>query len=1004
MAHGTIVIPIRSGFVFKKCYTRLSARAAIASMFSPETRTMKMEKNTPPLRTALIYAFFGGMWILLSDKAAEIIFYPGSQGHLLVQTIKGWFYVLVSAALIYFIVRRDMRSLQESEERYRLFFETSLDAVFLTDPSDGRILAANPAACTMFGSTEEEIKQLGRNGLTDPTDPRIKAAVEERAAKGRFMGEIDFLRMDGERFPGEVSSSLYTDRNGNTHASMIIRDVTSRRQAEENLRESEERFHKAFHSSPVGMSINCGMDGKYMDANEAFCRIVGFSREELIGQTSLGLGIVTPEQRRAYTDQVGAEGHIYNREMSLRQKSGGRRIVLGSMEIIELNHAACVLSTAIDITERKEAEEKLHLQSAILQATANALVITDRDGFIQWANPAFTNLTGFEVMEEVLGKNPRHLVKSGEQSEEFYKNLWDTILAGKVWHGELVNSRKDGSFYDEEMTITPFIGENGEITNFIAVKQDITERKQTEAALARSERAYRTLFENVPIGLYRTTADGILLEANPALVRMLGYKDRESLLGKRVEDLYRHPNYEEKFRNEMRKEDLLTNFEAEYRRPDGTTFWTEDYAHAIRDEEGNLLFYEGSLIDITERKEAEELLHHYTNELENRVAERTAELVRANRAKDEFLANMSHELRTPLTSILGFSEILLNKMYGALNEKQNQYMENIHASGRHLLGLINDILDIAKIETGKFELNPENTSVKLVCESSLVFVKHMAQKKFISVEYSFDESVPLVFADPKRLKQILVNLLNNAVKFTPERGAIKLETWQDEKEGRIWFSVSDTGIGIAPENMQKLFQPFEQLESGLSRQYGGTGLGLSLVKKMVELHGGHIVVESEPGKGSRFYFNIPIRNSQNAQTKKTTDRLVSDETASGKGKRVLIAEDNPINLMVQSDYLTSKGYEVIEAGNGIDAIELAQGQKPDLILMDIQMPGLDGLEAIQRLRTLPECADIPIIALTALAMPGDRERCLEAGANEYLAKPFSLILLVKIMGELLSGR
>jgi CheY-like chemotaxis protein len=289
-----------------------------------------------------------------------------------------------------------------------------------------------------------------------------------------------------------------------------------------------------------------------------------------------------------------------------------------------------------------------------------------------------------------------------------------------------------------------------------------------------------------------------------------------------------------------------------------------------------------------------------------------------------------------------------------------------------------------------------------ICESSLAFVKQLAHKKSISVEYSFSGSDPLIFADSKRLKQILVNLLNNAVKFTPERGTVKLEVRRDEHAGQVWFSVTDSGIGIAPENLQKIFQPFEQLDSSLSRQYEGTGLGLGLVKKLVELHGGHIAVESELGKGSRFYFNIPIRSAPNVGAKKTTARLALNKTTSTeKGMRILIADDNAVSMLVASDYLISKGYEIVEARNGLEAIEKTQRQRPDLILMDIQMPGMDGLETIRRLRALPEFDSVPIIALTALAMSGDRERCLEAGANEYLPKPFSLKTLTEMVESLL---
>jgi CheY-like chemotaxis protein len=330
----------------------------------------------------------------------------------------------------------------------------------------------------------------------------------------------------------------------------------------------------------------------------------------------------------------------------------------------------------------------------------------------------------------------------------------------------------------------------------------------------------------------------------------------------------------------------------------------------------------------------------------------------------------------------------------------------IYSSGQHLLGLISDILDVSKIESGKFELHLQNISVNEICHSSMVFVKQLALKKFITVEYSPSPSDPTILADPKRLKQILVNLLNNAVKFTPEKGRVNLEVQMDANVGQVMFSIIDTGIGITPEDQQKLFKPFVQLDSSLSRQYEGSGLGLALVKKLVEMHGGSVGVESEAGKGSRFHFNIPTQllYAPGLEGTDPSAQLNPYETTTNnkeEKRRILLVEDNAINMMVTSDYLSHKGYQIIKARNGNEAIEYAYAQRPDLILMDIQMPDMDGLEAIKRLRAASDFASVPIIALTALAMPGDHERCLEAGANDYLTKPVSLRILGDVMENLL---
>ena len=414
-----------------------------------------------------------------------------------------------------------------------------------------------------------------------------------------------------------------------------------------------------------------------------------------------------------------------------------------------------------------------------------------------------------------------------------------------------------------------------------------------------------------------------------------------------------------------------------------------------------------------------ERLQRSNAELELRVTERTkelnrinAELERANRTKDEFLANMSHELRTPLNSILGLSESLLEQRRDPLSDYQQKSLQIIESSGRHLLELISDILDLSKIEAGMFDYYPQVVEVDTLCRSSLAFVKQQATRKNMRLTYEEEKAVSRIYADPRRLKQILVNLLTNAVKFTPERGQVTLRVEGDVELDLVQFSVTDNGIGIRPEDLKRLFHPFVQVDSALNRQFEGTGLGLALVQKLTDLHGGSVSVESEAGQGSRFTIHLPWGKDRTVEQEtsesggefpipeKSKASIVTLKVPSGNCV-VLLAEDNMANNLTIGGYLKDHGYEIVSAHDGLEAIEKAEEIKPDIILMDIQMPTMNGLDAIRRLRQNPLSRSTPIIALTALAMPGDRERCLQAGANEYLSKPVSLKRLLKTMEDLI---
>jgi signal transduction histidine kinase/ActR/RegA family two-component response regulator len=414
---------------------------------------------------------------------------------------------------------------------------------------------------------------------------------------------------------------------------------------------------------------------------------------------------------------------------------------------------------------------------------------------------------------------------------------------------------------------------------------------------------------------------------------------------------------------------------------------------------------------IVDRNKSHRDLRLILKTLDERVRDRTSQLEAAskaaesaNQAKSEFLASMSHELRTTLNVIIGMTEVLREQTLGQLNPEQLDAIASVEESGRHLLSLINDILDLSKIEAGMLELDLQENSVRDICESSLRFVRESALKNRLTLTAVYGQTATHLFADGRRLKQILVNLLSNAVKFTPAGGRVELTVNTGADATRMIFSVQDTGIGIAPEQQSKLFRAFQQIDSALNRKYAGTGLGLALVKRLAEMQGGEVSVTSEPGAGSRFVVSLPVTRPEaelEAAKRALTVHPFGPVRFPGE-PLVLIAEDHPTNRLVLQHHLRPRGCRLAFAGTGQEAIELAHAERPAIVLMDVQMPVLDGLEATRRLRADPATASLPIIALTALATPEDRIKCLEAGADAYLSKPLNLAELDRLIIEQLT--
>jgi PAS domain S-box-containing protein len=587
--------------------------------------------------------------------------------------------------------------------------------------------------------------------------------------------------------------------------------------------------------------------------------------------------------------------------------------------------------------------------------------------------------------------------------------VFPLIVAGKIYGAlNLYASELDFFDQDELKLLDEMVADIAFAIEFIEQEQ---QRQQSDEKLRASEARYRMLAENTSDVIWQMdVASGRFTYVSPSVQRLRGYTPEEvmalppsmALTPESAREVgERMPLHLASFQaNNESIQSWVSELDQPHR--DGHIVPTEVVTTFLRDAQTGALTVLGVSRDITARRRAEEALIEERNSLARRVNERTADLSRANselaravQAKDEFLANMSHELRTPLNAILALSESLLEQFRGPLNQRQQESLRNIETTGRHLLALINDILDLSKVESGRLELHSDIVVIADVCETSLLFVKELAIKKQLQLAFQLSDQTAIMRADPKRLKQMLVNLLSNAVKFTEPGGRVCLEVNTDAEAGVIRFAIEDTGIGIPSAELARLFQPFIQLDSSLSRQHEGTGLGLALVRRLAEMHGGSVSVQSEVGKGSCFLLALPYHAPTPPEATNGPAPLpITAAEPPPAAVRILLAEDNEINIIAIGDYLQDRGYHVAVAHNGREALDMVAVSRPDVILMDIQMPDMDGLEATRRLRAMPNYVDTPIIALTALAMPGDRERCLAAGANEYLTKPVSLKGLV----------
>ena len=617
--------------------------------------------------------------------------------------------------------------------------------------------------------------------------------------------------------------------------------------------------------------------------------------------------------------------------------------------------------------------------------------IADVTGRITFVNEHFCNISGY-TQQELMGQNHR-LLKSDQHSPEFYQAMWRTIALGNIWHGDVCNRSKAGSLYWVHSTITPFMNERGKPEEYISIRTEITTQKVLERNLKQQQTRMGTILDHLGEGVYLTDEAGHLIYLNSEAKRMLGWS-LEELAGKGLHDITHHhrpdgqplPAAECPIFLAMRANRV-------YRSRDEVFFHKDGSALPVKVTSAPLLLggeLQGSVTlfsDVREERRSQQ-----------RLLEAKEEAERANRAKSDFLSSMSHELRTPMNAILGFSQIL--EYDSALNAEQHDNVQEILKGGRHLLALINEVLDLAKIESGRIELSLEPVNLASVVDDCRPLIQTQAGARQIALFLDVPEKA-VVRADRTRLKQVLLNLLSNAVKYNRQGGNIRLGV--QAATGERWrVSVSDTGHGIAPERLAELFLPFNRLDVQ-SSEIEGTGIGLTITRRLLELMNGQVGVSSQIGVGSCFWFELPSEvASPGAKT--PIDEPAAQHAPPRRQHQVLYVDDSRINLKLVALMLGRRPHiNLVTTHLPEMAFELALNQLPDLVLLDINMSGMDRYEVLSALKADDRLRSIPVFAITADAMPGDIERGRAAGFNEYMAKPLYVGQFLKTIDRYLDS-
>jgi len=903
----------------------------------------------------------------------------------------------------------------------------ALPGALLLAERGGRVRQANAAAEAVFSAEAGKLAGTSMEQLIPDAMRDTPGRPRELFARPKMPGRVlTARRSDGAYFPAMVQLAPL-QLGGQALVLVSLRDMTQRQRAEEALQASSERYRLIVQTAAEGIWM-CDANDQTSFVNPTMARMLGYQVEHMMGRPMADFmdpdcaAMRQRQQPGAAAASEPAEGRFY------RQDGSSLWALLSTSTVNADNGSyAGTLTMVTDITDRRLAELALRHSNqrlaSVFNAVTNGLLVFDAAGNIIECNAAASRMLGRAAARGAGQWEGVH--EDGRRFSAPEHPVAQALVSGQPVRDVVMGvSGAGGETCWLSVNVEPLREERGPGSMLVASLTDITYRKRSEDALRQGEQRLQEIIQMMPIGLFIKDKDSRMILMNRACEQQFGYSFDELNNGDYT--VFHAPEEAAAFRArdlEAFAGRSLIDFEETIWNPSlGQARQLRTFKKPVYDAHGAPAYLIGMAIDISDSKANERALRELNEHLEERVAQRTAQLEEARQqaeeasaAKGQFLAKMSHEIRTPMNGVIGMAYLALKT---ELEPRQRDYLEKIRFAGEHLLRIIDDILDISKIEAGKLEIEDVDFSLDHVIQTLTTVVAPKAASRGLRLTFELDPALaPVLRGDPLRLGQVLINYVNNAIKFS-EQGSIEVSVKQllaDEEACLLRFEVRDHGIGLSEAEQGKLFQAFQQADTTITREYGGTGLGLAICKQLAQLMGGEVGVESAPGAGSTFWFTarlgvsprgLPdVINEVNAAAAALLDSARSSAAMSAlKDARILLVEDNTFNQQIALEMLEEAGSSVCLANNGAEALDLLHQADFDCVLMDVQMPLMDGLEATRRIRADPALAATRVLAMTATATKDDRERCLQAGMDDFIAKPIQPALMYQKIASWLPER